>query len=492
MAIESFLAAVLVAFGALPRTGASVTAGAVFPLTTYFDLKQALAHAPGWPFFVAALIVSVLVRSAVVSSTLWFADGRNGSFAPVWMRAGREALIAVLCFVPCAVLFFTGVAIRYAPFVWIAAPLGVVPAIVIARRALSIDAGIGRPRGGRLPELPGFLTYVYVLAGLAAAMSVLGRVSFILAAVLIACVGPVQALILLGWREHMRAETYPGGGTPAVLVTIAVVLLLAGVTVYDRYIADRPPVGRVQASGTLFLLGGADTTSTTGALTELDPRDVGFGRDRTKFLSYRESGAPYKMIDTRGDLAEIAAVVGRQMETVDAPRYLLGHSQAALILDRLIEMGLTEPDRSAVISGPPPIPPQIEVPPPGADGDGAVGGDAARAMDELLRALGMPGYDIDGQAAPTNLEAVVSDDGRISRLAVWALADSVWLDVDWRRPGEVNVVVLSDHVGATSNARALELTREFLSGSEVAGDETSWRGFLVSTIRYTFEPWRPR
>jgi hypothetical protein len=491
MGIESFIAASLVAFGALPRTGASVTAGAVFPLTSYFDLKQALAHAPAWPFFFAALIVSVLVRSAVVASTLWFADGRQGPLAPIWMRAGREAVLALVCFFPCALLFFTGVAIRYAPFVWAAAPLGVVAAVLIARRTLNIDSGSGRPRGRGLPELPAFLAYAYLLSALAATTSVLGRVSFILPAILIACAGPLHALFILGWREHLRAETYPGGGMLAAVVTVVAVLLLGGATVYDRYIADSPPVARVQASGTLLLLGGADSTSTTGALASLDPRDVGFGRDRTELLSYRV-GETYKAEDTRRDLSAVAADVARQIEAADPPTYLLGHSQAALILDRLIDEGLTEPDRSAVIAGPPPVPPAIDVSPPAIEGDGAVGGDAARAMGVLLETLGMPSYDIDAQAAPTNLDAVIAIDRRISRLAVWALADSVWLDGDWRRPGEVNVVALTDHVGATNEARVLALTRDFLTGAEIGGDESSWRGFLAVSLRYAFEPWRPR
>ncbi|MEA2434869.1 MAG: hypothetical protein QOG54_2326 [Actinomycetota bacterium] len=492
MALESLVAGVLVLFGALPRTGASVTAGAVFPITNYFDLKQALAHAPAWPFFLAALIVSALVRSAVIASTLWLAEGRNGALAAVWLRAGREAALALVFFFPAAVLFFTGALIRYAPFVWAAALFGLIPAVLFMRRALAIDAGAGSPRGGRLPEFAGFLSYAYLLSALAAAISVLGRVSFVLPAILIALAGPLHALMALGWREHMRAETYPGGGGVAALATVLGLLVLGGATVYDRSIADRPPVGRAEAAGSLLLLGGADSSSKTGALTELDPRDVGFGRDRTDLLSYKAAAEPYVADDTRADLDDVAEVVARQIESAEPPRYLLGHSQAALILDRVIQSGALEPDRSVVISGPPPVPPGIDAAPPGDRDDGAVGGDMARGLGRLLDALGMADYDIDAPAAPANLEPVVVGSERVSRLAIWALADSVWLDGDWRRPGEVNVVAFSDHVGATNNSRALDSARRFLAGDEVEGDETSWRGFLVAGLRYAFEPWRPR
>jgi hypothetical protein len=77
------------------------------------------------------------------------------------------------------------------------------------------------------------------------------------------------------------------------------------------------------------------------------------------------------------------------------------------------------------------------------------------------------------------------------RLAVWALGDSVWLQGDWRRAAEVNLVAMSDHVGATNDARAVSAARRFFSGGRVAQDSASWRGALAAALRYAFEPWRP-
>ena len=82
-------------------------------------------------------------------------------------------------------------------------------------------------------------------------------------------------------------------------------------------------------------------------------------------------------------------------------------------------------------------------------------------------------------------------DERISRLAIWALGDSVWLDREWRRPGELNVIVPTDHVGAVSNPHAVAMARRFLGGGEIAEDDLTWRVVMVNVLRYAFEPWRP-
>jgi hypothetical protein len=120
-----------------------------------------------------------------------------------------------------------------------------------------------------------------------------------------------------------------------------------------------------------------------------------------------------------------------------------------------------------------------------------VGGDIARAFSRALDLAGLTPFDVDAPASPTNLEQVVIADPPLPRLAVWALADSVWLEGDWRRPGETNIVALTDHVGATNNGRTAEAAREFLAGRRVADDSASWQGLMVSVLRYAFSPWRP-
>ncbi|MDQ3876744.1 MAG: hypothetical protein M3290_00105 [Actinomycetota bacterium] len=487
---EGLIAAILVATGAFRATSSSVASTAVFPLDVFFDLKQSIAYAPGWLYLIAALAVGVLVRSGVLAGTLWMAGDREGDFVAAWLAAAKLALSAVAAFVPSATLFFIAVAIRYAPFVWIAAVLGFVPAVLFARRALRLDIGKGVTRQEPVPEYGTFLGYAYLLALFGAAMTVLSHQSAVLSALILIFVGPLNALFLLGWREHVEAGTYPGGGTLAVTVTVVIVGLLFFLTTYDRYIRAPAPVARATGRGTLFVLQGADSTSATGALSHTDPRAFGFRRARTVLLSYTSDPA-YTMADTHRDLDAEAMIVSAQIAGHDPPREFLGHSNGGLILDRILADGLTAPDRAVELAPPPPYPPPVHLPHPNEDGVGRAGADLSRAVAWLFDHVGLQPFDVDAPAAPAQLSRVVARQAGVPRLAQWALGDSVWLDGDWRRPGERNVVVISDHVGITNDARATNVARDFFAGTSVPDDSSSWRGVLVSTLSYAFAPWRP-
>lgn len=490
LALEGVIGAVLVATRAWPGGAASAPSTAVFPIDVYFDVKETLAYAPDWAWFIAAVGLGILVRSAVLATTFWLSEGRPGSLAIGWTRAAKLALSAAAALFPAAALFFVGVAVRYAPFIWLAAVAGLVPAVIFARRGVRLDVGGGEPAGKGVPEVPGWFAYAYVVTAFGAAMTVLGRTSPLLAAAFLLFLGPLHALFLLGWREHLAAETYPGGGTIAVTVTVIVVGGLAALTFYDRVIRSPSPEARAPAAGSLLLLGGVDSSSRTGALTELDPRELGFKDSATTVLTYRSDGAPYAAPDTRRDLDDVARSIASQVEAAAPPRFLVGHSQAGLILDRMYAQGLELPDRSVVISAPPPYPPPVSAPPPGVDATGRPATDVARAFAHVLDWIGITPYSLDVPNAPPQLEKVVARGGP-PRLSIWALGDSVWLDGDWRRPGELNLVAVSDHVGATNNARALSATRDFLEGRRVEDDSASWRGFAVSLLSHAFAPWRP-
>jgi hypothetical protein len=491
LALEGVVGGLLVGSGAWPAGAASAPATAVFPLDIFFDLKQALAFGSDWSWVVAAALLAILVRGAVLAATLWLGDGAAGPFVDVWTRVCRLAGIAILALFPSAALFFIGVATRYAPFVWMAAILGFVPAAVIARKAVRLDAGRGGPSGRGVPEVPAFLAYAYLVSGAGAAMSVLEGSSSWAAAALVAWLGPVHALFVLGWREHLRAQTYPGGGTLALAVTVVALGALTVASVYDRYIRDPAPVARVSQEGSLLLIGGADSTSTTGALIGIDARDLGFRRELMQLLSYG-FGPSYTAEDTRGDLRTVADLMVEQIADAEPPRAVLGHSQASLIVDAMLSEGVDTLDRVVVLAPSLPLPPSIDIPDPDESGPGKAGGDVARGFARLLDVVGLTPFDVDAPASPTNLSPAVVRDADVPRLAVWALADSVWLEGDWRRPGEINMVALTDHVGVTNNSRAFSAARDFLAGEEVSGDEASWRGLLVSAFRYAFEPWRPR
>ena len=491
MTAEGLVAGVLIAVGALPHTGAAAAAGAAFPLDVFFDVKQALAQTSGWAVFVVAIVVSVVVRSAVLAATLAAADGSFESFVTTWFRAATVVLMASVVLMPAAVLMFAGMASRYAPFIWAGALFGFWPALALARRAVRIDAGAGPTDTNGLPEAFSFLAYSYLIALFGAAMSSLGGIGPFASAAIVIFSAPFHALMFLGWREHARNGTYPGGGTTAVALTCVTIGILLLGTVYDRYVHELPPVARTDAAGTLLLLGGVDSTSETGALTGADVRSFGFPEDRSELLSYRGPGERTTRADTHRDLSMAAEAVSRQIEEAEPPTSLLGHSQAALILDRMIDEGLEAPDRAVVLAPPPPFPPALNVPAPGERGPGKPGGDAARFFAGALEAVGLDAFDVDTEAFPTNLEPVVIIESRIRRLSVWALGDSVWLDRDWRRPGETNVVALTDHVGIVNNGRAIATAKGFFVGRVPEDDEATWRGAFVSLLRHVFAPWRP-
>ena len=492
LASEGLVAAALVLVGVFPATGASAAAGAVFPLDVFFDLKQTLALAPSRLAFAALIAASILVRGVVLTITLWLAEESRASL-PHALRSGVSlSATAMLALFPSVTFFYAGTAIRYAPFIWVGAVLGLFPALYLARRAVRLDVGTLRPRASRLPEGFAYLGYGSLIALSAAAMSSLGHLSPVGAAAVLACVGPLHGLFLLGWRQHSEAGTYPGGGALSTgIAAIVIAVLLAG-TVYDRYIYDPAPVGRVSSNGDLLLLGGVDSTIDEGALADFDVRQVGYSAEDSETLSYVGAGRRHTKRDTHRDLGDVAEVVAGQIDEAEAPRFLLGHSQAGVVLDRILDRGLTAPDRSALLAPPPVFPPSFEVPPPGRDGEGVVGGDVARGLAWLLGKVGAVTFDIDAPAAPVHLEPVVVIEARVPRLAVWALGDSVWLDRDWRRPGEVNVAAFTDHVGVTNNRRSLQTVRSFFAGQEIADDESSWRGAAVVLLRYAFEPWRPQ
>lgn len=489
VAAESLVVALLVAGGVFPAGAASATAGAAFPLGLYFDLKQGLAHAPGWGWLLAALALSVPLRGAVLAGTLWLAEEERGPFALAWGRASTLGGWALLALLPGAAMYYTGAVTRYAPFVLAAAPLTFFPAALVAQRAARLDVGGGKPGKG-VPEIAGYLGYGYFVAATGAVLSVLGGPSALLCALAIVAFAPLHALFLLGWRAHLRAGTVPAAGTAATAVTLGAVAVLAGLVVLDRYVHNQVPPRRPGPSGTLLIIGGVDSTSASGALARLDPRDVGFRRHRARLLSYRGAGERYDALDTRRSLDEIARLMAEQIEAAPPPRAVLGHSQAGLIVDRILARRLAAPDAVVDLAAPPPYPPPLSTPPPGENGSGRPGADTARALAGAMRVLGMRPFDIDAPNSPTNLEEV--DPGAaVPRLSVWALLDSVWLEGDWRRKGSINVIALTDHVGVANNARALGLAEDFFAGERVSGDESSWRSILASALRYAFAPYRP-
>ena len=490
LTIEGLVLAALLLIDVVPDNGTVAPAAAVWPFDLYFDVKQTVAYSSGWLTFGLTLGVLVLVRSTLLALTATLADGRGASIRKALRGAVGLGLVSVLLLLPVAVLFFAAVAIRYAPFAWVGGGLGLVIGWRLCRRGVGLDTG-AESQGGPVPEVSSFLLYAVALMGLGAAIASLSGRSTGVAALLVACAGPLHALVWIGWRRRAAEGIVSSEGRVVAALAFFLVVAFFISSAIDRNLRDYDVVP-ADYEGSLLRLGGADSTSKTGALADLDPGALGYRPDQTDLLSYAPDGRPYEAVDTRKDLDAIASRVAEQIaETRPEPVVLLGHSQAALILDRIYDSNRAGPDAAAVISPSPTRPPSLEVPPPNEDGPGRVGGDLARGLAVFLDVVNLATYDIDVPSAPVDLERVEVVDADTRRLALWALGDSVLLEDDWRRRGETNLVVFSDHVGATRNPRALDSARVFLQGEDIATDDASWRSALVNVFRYAFEPWRP-
>lgn len=481
--VEAALAAVLVLVGVFAADTASVSGAGVYPMGVFHDLKQALAFA-SWPVFIVALAASVAIRSLTLSSTLWWAEGRHGRLTVPWLRMIRWSGLALATLFPSALLYTVGVAVRYAPFIWAAGGLGVFAAALLARGAVAMDAGSGLPQTATVPEFGSFLGYGLFLSAAGALVQTTVDAAWAFA-LLFLLLGPLNGLMLLGWRERLRGGARSGAASFVVAFVLIGPFLLLAVSVNDRSLRNPQPEGELRREVRLATLQGIDSTTTTGALSEFDPRDVGVARGRRALLSYRTAGEPYEAADTRGDLDRTARRVADQLRGLDGPVLVLGHSQASLIMDRALRDDPLGVESVAILAPSPSSPSPLDLAP------GTPGNLAAAGFARLLDLVGITPFDVDTKASPTNLKEVVVTEGRVPRLAVWALGDSVWLDEDWRRPGEQNVVVLTDHVGITKNDRALGTAARFFRGNRTEDDETSWRGLLVEITRYVFEPWRP-
>ncbi|MQA99242.1 MAG: hypothetical protein GEU78_02960 [Actinobacteria bacterium] len=484
MTVEAVLAAGLVLMGVFASDTASVPGAGVYPMGLFHDLKQALALAT-WPVFLGTLASGIAVRSLTLSATLWLAEGRPGNLMAPWLRMVRWSVLAVATLFPSALLYTVGVGVRYAPFIWVAGGLGVFTAVLLARGAVAMDAGSGSPQTATVPEFGSFLGYGLFLSAAGALVQTTVDASWAWA-LLFLLLGPLNALMLLGWRERLRSGRRSGAASFVVAIAMIGPLLLLAVSINDRSLRNPQPEEDLRRDARLAVLQGVDSTSTTGALSMFDPRDVGVARGRRALLSYRAAGEPYEAEDTRADLDLTARRVAAQLGDLEPPVLVLGHSQAALIMDRALRGrspgGI---EAIAVLAAPPSMPAPLEL------RSGTPGHLAATGLAALLDVAGFTPFDVDAGASPTKLQEVHTGGDPVPRLALWALGDSVWLDSDWRRGGEHNVVVLTDHVGITRNERALDVTSTFFRGSKVEDDERSWRGLVVEVLRYVFEPWRP-
>jgi hypothetical protein len=340
------------ALGLLPRWQGLVHLVGLPPLDLVGDLQLLLVEATGLPTFVLGLVLSLVVRSAVLA---WLLGGLD--WPRFWFALRFYAVILPVAFVAAALLYGAKALLFYALF-WgglaVALLLLVLTAGVPwsapgARRAGAPDAA-GQDqrlragfklaarhgfRGGTIGCYLALLTVIGVVADLAgtAASVALVPVSAALtyAAVWVLRVDP-------GWRAVRRAVAV----VPAAAVVALAVIVVAGPA--GPPVADEPDDAR---DGSILLMSGVDSSSGSGAILEIDPAVMGWTCERTFYFSYAgtgdgqpqrdalcpiDHGTPYVPEDTLRSRDEVVAFLEAQAEEMVAPAVVAGHSQGAWLV----------------------------------------------------------------------------------------------------------------------------------------------------------------
>jgi hypothetical protein len=162
LTVEGFLLAALLLLDRVPANATVAPAAAAWPFDLYFDLKQTVSYSSGWVTFGLTLAVLILFRSTLLALTAALADGPDASIRRALRGAVGLGLFGVLLLLPVAVMYFAAVAIRYAPFAWVAGGLGLVVSWRLCRRGVGLDAGVAAT-GVPVPELSSFVLYAVAL-----------------------------------------------------------------------------------------------------------------------------------------------------------------------------------------------------------------------------------------------------------------------------------------------------------------------------------------
>jgi hypothetical protein len=327
----------LAAVGVLPRWPGLIHLVALAPLDVTNDLQLLMVHAPGWPSFIAGVVLSVGVRAVVLAFLL------GDPSRPGLLRAARYYLLvlpfafvaAALLYAAKAVLFYLlfwlGLFVLLLLFVltaaspWIHRP-GQRNITVLARhgfRAGTLGAYLA------LLSLLGALANVLGDAGAVALVPVSGALTFATAHVLGA--DP-------GWRVARRAV--------AVLPAAGLVALVAVAATGPA----GPPDGRAldePRDGSVLLMSGVDSSSGRGAMLEIDPTSLGWDCQGARYYSYAgpgdgqprneaqcdiDHGRPYRPEDTLRPRSEQVDFLEAQTEDMGTPGVAVGHSQGVWLL----------------------------------------------------------------------------------------------------------------------------------------------------------------
>jgi pimeloyl-ACP methyl ester carboxylesterase len=392
LAVPAALAVVAERTGLLPGWAGLHHLVALPPLDLLADARVLLSLSPGVPWFLAGLAASLVGRTVLLAALLGGIDRRRLALA------GGVRLLTLVPALVAAQLIWTGQALLYARVFNAGLVLVAVTVLVLTAVPWCGGASLGGAlrsswrAGLRVWVVIAYSTAVVGVGLLAADAGRLGR----LGAVAVSVALTFAALRLLPRRPRMPA-------VPALLLAAALGVGAGGVVVATA--VPVPPVAQDEAAprapmrpGTLVLLSGISSASGDGAMLEIDPALLGYPCGRTHHASYAgpgegqpqgaavcpiPRGAPYDERDTMAPFEDQVTALRAQLEGLEDPIVVAGHSQGAWVAWAAAAAGV---DGLAAIVLVGPFPDNlVGAPPEGATGPGRV---ASLGLRHLLLPLG--------------------------------------------------------------------------------------------------------
>jgi hypothetical protein len=433
---------ILGSVGAIPAWSGMVHLVALPPLDIFADARWLIAHAPSHPAFVAGLLATVAVRTAVLALLV-------GGRRPAWRLALSIYAAALVPALVAAQLGFVAHAALYSRLFWAAVTLTAVTAAVLSAAPWS-----GADRlGAAVRAAWGEGLRIWVLLGYGVVLVTLGSVAEHLGGAAAVAAVPLGGVLTIAAIARLRAEVAPHAARQLAAAGVALVVAWA-LVVGTR--GTPVPDAVAARDGSLLVMSGINSASGEGAIFELEPQLLGFTCEQKYYYSYAgtgdgqprgdaacpiRTGAPYEPDDTQRPFAGQVALLVEQAADLPAPVTVIAHSQAAWVAWDAAAAGDLPTVDHLVLLGPFPDSP-VGYPPPGEEGPGRVGGDGFRALEPLIQAVDFH-FTVDAPLAREVLAVPDAATGILSQalpdevavLSVTAAPDLALMPEGWRIDG---------------------------------------------------------
>ncbi len=297
------LVEVLLASGVIPLWPGAIHEVALPPLGLLSDMELLVARSASIPMFVGLLIVDLIVRSAVLSlviSSRWSLK--------IWLKTAEFYLVSLIpCFIA-AELIYSGQAILYSPLFWAGILVSVLLAIALSPMAWrmlkgghALDNNSLLSRGTSwhdFDEGGGLITAVK--SGIRSGFNVPAIALYLIALILLSTgsaaagstgvyLGVIVSGILSVYAARYLSSRHSGVAVKRLLgLTLVAVLVIVGL--YVPINSPQPSHSPSRLRGTLFLVGGIDTSSGYGAIFDLRPQSIGYSCLQAVYYSYAGTG----------------------------------------------------------------------------------------------------------------------------------------------------------------------------------------------------------